>query len=213
MFGTENLLAFVVAGLALNLIPGPDTMYIIARSVSQGRKAGVLSVLGISSGSLCHTFMAAFGLSSLLAASATAFTLVKFAGATYLIYLGIRTLLDSSKLSEDLVGVDETVSGWAVYRQGLLTNLLNPKVSLFFLSFLPQFVDQSQNWGAIPYLFLGLVFIVNGTLWCLLVALCSAYATQVIRNNQRVSLWLRRITGSLFIGLGINLLRSRSTAA
>ena len=213
MFGTENLLAFVIAGLALNLIPGPDTMYIIARSVSQGRKAGVLSVLGISSGALCHTFMAAFGLSSLLAASATAFAIVKFSGAAYLIYLGIRTLADNSRLADDLVAIDQAVNGWAVYRQGLITNLLNPKISLFFLSFLPQFVDHSQNRGAVPYLFLGSVFIVNGTLWCILIALSSAYATQVIRNNQRVSLWLKRVTGSLFIGLGINLLRSKSTTA
>src|SRR5688572_17757176 len=136
MFGTEHLGLFIVTGLLLNITPGQDTLYIVGRSMSQGRRAGLLSVVGISSGCLVHSFAAAFGLSAILATSAQAFLIVKLAGAAYLIYLGARMLLDRSR--ELTVGSFDADRGWAIFRAGFLTNLLNPKVALFFMAFLPQ---------------------------------------------------------------------------
>src|SRR5687767_690097 len=171
MFGTQNLALFVVSGILLNLTPGQDTFYIIGRSLAQGRRAGILSVLGIVSGSVVHTVAAAFGLSAILASSASAFLVVKLAGAAYLVYLGVGMLLDRSADalpagSEQAAGFTRD-SAWAIYRAGLLTNVLNPKVALFFLAFLPQFVDPAASSKVAAFLFLGAVFIFNGTIWCL----------------------------------------------
>src|SRR5688572_5126114 len=139
MFGTQHLELFILSGLLLNFTPGQDTLYIVGRSLSQGRRAGVLSVLGISSGSVLHTLAAAFGLSAILATSAQAFVVVKLVGAAYLVYLGVRMIVDRPTPvgTAPAFAID---SDWAVYRTGLLTNVLNPKVALFFLAFLPQFV-------------------------------------------------------------------------
>jgi len=145
VFGTQNLALFVVSGFLLNLTPGQDTFYIVGRSLAQGRRAGVLSVFGITSGCVVHTVAAAFGLSAILATSAHAFLAVKLAGAAYLAYLGVRMLLDRSPAS----GIAElpVERSWAIYRAGVLTNVLNPKVAIFFLAFLPQFVDAT-SWQA-----------------------------------------------------------------
>src|SRR3954468_21943461 len=146
--GIHDFWLFVASGIVLNVTPGPDTLYIVGRSVAQGRRAGAVSALGISSGCLVHTVAAAVGLSALLASSAAAFTIVRYAGAVYLIYLGVRLVCgrDDRKRGSHPPAVAAPASrttgaAWAVYRQGLLTNLLNPKVALFFLAFLPQFVD------------------------------------------------------------------------
>ena len=138
MFGTEHFWLFVASGLLLNITPGQDTLYIVTRSVAQGRAAGLWSVLGIASGSGVHTLAAAFGLSAILATSAHAFTIVKLAGAAYLVYLGVKMLLE--RPSPAPAGVEPPLrheSAWAVYRAAVLTNVLNPKVALFFLAFLP----------------------------------------------------------------------------
>jgi threonine/homoserine/homoserine lactone efflux protein len=211
MFGTHDLWAFVAASFLLWLTPGPDTMYILARSVAQGRRAGVMSALGISSGILVHTVLAAFGLSSILATSAFAFTVVKTAGAAYLIYLGFRMLRRSAGTipTPDV----RSVSSWRLYWQGVATNTLNPKVAIFFLALLPQFVDRDAGLGSLPFLFLGAVFVVGGTLWSLGQVVCAATATQAIRGNPALVLWLERISGCLYIALGLNLLRSRPQPA
>src|SRR5687767_13279246 len=144
MFGTEHLTLFIVTGLLLNVTPGQDTLYIVGRSISQGRRAGLLSVLGIVSGSGVHTVAAAFGLSAILATSAQAFLVVKLAGAAYLTYLGIRMILERTPASTELAAFQRE-SGWAISRAGFLTNLLNPKVALFFMAFLPQFVAPTAE--------------------------------------------------------------------
>lgn len=212
MLGTHDLVAFVVAGFMLNLTPGPDTMYIIARTISQGRKAGILSVLGISSGCAMHTLFAAFGLSAILATSATAFLVVQYAGAGYLIFLGIQTLRKKSKPITEATPATKLTS-LAVYRQGFVTNLLNPKVALFFLAFLPQFVMPDADLGPVPFLFLGSLFITTGTFWCFVIVLGASYATQAIRSNQRIVAVLDKLTGVVFIALGLNLLRAKPQAA
>ncbi|MGL6344221.1 MAG: LysE family translocator [Waterburya sp.] len=208
MFGTHNLSAFLLSSFLLWITPGTDTMYILARSISQGRQAGLISVLGISSGILVHTTFAAFGLSAILATSAWAFTTIKIAGAIYLIYLGLQAWLrKSSPLSTPEIN---SMSSWQIYRQGVITNVLNPKVAIFFLAFLPQFVEPTAGFGALPFLLLGILFVTGGTVWCLLLAGFAAMATNTIRENKQFSGWLERITGCVYIGLGLNLLRSKS---
>jgi threonine/homoserine/homoserine lactone efflux protein len=208
MFGTHNLSTFLLSSFLLWITPGTDTMYILARSISQGRQAGLISALGISSGILVHTTFAAFGLSAILATSAWAFTTIKIAGAVYLIYLGIQAWLNKSKpLSAPEIN---SMSSWQIYRQGVVTNVLNPKVAIFFLAFLPQFVDPTAGLGALPFLLLGILFVTGGTVWCLLLAGFAAMATNTVRGNKKVSAWLERITGCVYIALGLNLLKSKS---
>jgi len=209
MFGTQNLLLFVTTGILLNLTPGQDTFYILGRSIAQGRRAGVLSVLGITSGSLVHTCAAAFGLSAILAASATAFLVVKIAGAAYLTFLGLRMLLQrggGGMLTPVAFGRE---SSWAIYRAAMLTNLLNPKVALFFLAFLPQFVAPSADSRSLAFLFLGGVFMSTGTMWCLVLAWFGSAISGRLRSNATVGSQLERASGALFVGLGIKMAVSK----
>jgi threonine/homoserine/homoserine lactone efflux protein len=211
MLGTHDFWAFLLASFLLWITPGPDTMYILARSVAQGRRAGALSVLGISSGIVVHTLAAAVGLSALLATSAWAFAVVKLAGAAYLIYLGIQALLTRARPA----GAPDVkpMSNWQVYRQGFVCNVLNPKVAVFFLAFLPQFVDPQSGLGPLPFLVLGGVFVFGGTLWCLCVAMSAAGATRAVRRNAGLMVWLERASGCVYVALGLHLLRSRPQPA
>jgi threonine/homoserine/homoserine lactone efflux protein len=205
MLGTHDLPTFLLASFLLWITPGPDTMYILARSIAQGMRAGVLSALGIGCGILVHTALAAFGLSALLATSAAAFQVVKLAGAGYLIYLGVQALRKPGKLAAP--AVDAAAPG-RIFRQGVLTNALNPKVAIFFLAFLPQFVDPAAGLGPMPFLLLGGLFVSGGTLWCLFVATGAARATRAIRRNAGLMTRLERLSGCVYIALGLNLLRS-----
>ena len=152
MLGTHDLPAFMLASFLLWITPGPDTMYILAHSIAQGMRAGVVSALGIGCGILVHTGMAAFGSPHCSATSAAAFQMVKMVGAGYLIYLGIQALRRPGKLTTpEIVAADTR----RIFRQGVLTNALNPKVAIFFLAFLPQFVNPSAGLGPLPFLLLG----------------------------------------------------------
>jgi len=208
MFGTQHLALFVVSGLLLNLTPGQDTVYIVGRTVSQGRRAGLLSVLGISSGSVIHTLAAAFGLSAILATSAQAFTIVKFVGALYLAYLGVRLLLERTA-GAGTAAEFTAERPWAIYRAGLLTNVLNPKVALFFLAFLPQFVAPAADSRILSFLFLGGIFIFNGTLWCLVLVWGASAMSRRLRGHSSAGVLLKRATGAIFIGLGARLALSK----
>jgi len=209
MLGTYNLSLFILTGILLNITPGQDTLYIVGRSISQGRRAGVLSVFGISSGGLIHTLAAAFGLSAILATSASAFLIVKFAGAAYLVYLGVRMLLDRSAPIGSQTDGFVPQSSWVIYRQGILTNVLNPKVALFFMAFLPQFVDPLGSAKVIAFLFLGALFIFTGTIWCLIVAWFAATVSRGLREKASAGIIIKRATGALFIGLGFKLAVSK----
>lgn len=208
MLGITNFEAFLVSGILLNLTPGSDTMYILSRSISSGRKAGILSVLGISSGVIVHTLLAALGLSTVLARSSTAFNTVKYLGVIYLLYLGFTTLFSKGK--NDFVLSEEKLSLKTIYFQGLLTNVLNPKVALFFLAFLPQFVDINSGLGAIPFVFLGAVFVTTGTAWCLFLVIFSSVATHKLRSHSKISTVLSRLCGVIYIALGLRLLKARA---
>ena len=208
MLGTQHLSLFVVSGILLNLTPGQDTLYIVGRTMSQGRRAGLLSVAGISSGSVIHTIAAALGLSAILATSALAFTIVKLAGAAYLVYLGIRMLSARSEPAlQARAFAHERES--AIYRAAILTNVLNPKVALFFLAFLPQFVDPATSSRIGTFLFLGSLFICSGTLWCLVLVWGAEAMSARLRRSNTTRRWMQRATGAIFIGLGARLATSR----
>lgn len=209
MFGTQNLALFVVSGILLNLTPGQDTFYIIGRSLAQGRRAGILSVIGIVSGCVVHTLAAAFGLSAILASSASAFLVVKAAGAAYLVYLGVTMMLDRSANPAQAAGSLTRDGAWAIYRAGFLSNVLNPKVALFFLAFLPQFVDPAAESKTAAFLFLGAVFIFNGTIWCLILAWGASAMSRRFRENPSALSLFRRAAGALFVGLGLRLAVSK----
>lgn len=209
MLGIEHLGLFITTGLLLNMIPGPDTFYILARTLAQGRRAGILSALGISAGCLVHTFGAAVGLSAILVTSATAFMVVKLCGAAYLVYLGLQMLFHSSSQDASTEPALNEATGRMIFAQAVLTNVLNPKVAVFFLAFLPQFVSNTTHQTFLPFLFLGLVFIFNGTLYCLLLVLFASALSRKFKANQRTSILLKRLTGGLFVGLGFKLAAER----
>ncbi|MDN3453350.1 MULTISPECIES: LysE family translocator [unclassified Psychrobacter] len=217
MFGIENYLGFILAAILLNLTPGTDSMYIITRSISQGQTAGFYSVLGITSGILVHTLLAALGLSVLLANSPTAFMLVKYIGAGYLCYLGLKMLMSkqqpliASHFQDDEKSKSiKPLDHWQIYKQGVLTNTFNPKVALFFLAFFPQFIDSSYAYGMLSFLMLGLTFATTGFIWCLCLALLASKFSKKLRENPKIESMMNKISGVVFMGLGIKLLTEKS---
>jgi threonine/homoserine/homoserine lactone efflux protein len=204
MLGIHEFWLFIVSGLLLNVTPGPDMAYIIGRSVQLGWRGGAVAALGISIGCLVHVFAAAIGLSALLMASSAAFALVKWAGAAYLCFIGVRMLLSRPQApADDAVTANGAISLRQVFWQGWLTDVLNPKVALFFLAFLPQFVAADAPHKAAAFALLGLIFVCNGTLWCLGVAAFSASAAGRIRQSGRALAWINRALGGLFLYLGV----------
>jgi len=201
--GIHELWLFILSGLLLNVTPGPDTAYIIGRSVQFGWRGGVAAATGISVGCLVHVFGAAIGLSALLLASSAAFTVLKWAGAAYLLFTGIQMLLSHSHPLVEMTGKSNETSLARVFWQGALTNVLNPKVALFFLAFLPQFVAAESAHKTLAFLVLGLIFITSGTLWCFGLAAFAARAAGRIRQSAGAMAWVNRALGGLFVYLGI----------
>ena len=206
MFGTHDLWLFVLSGFLLNITPGPDTLYIVGRSSTQGWRAGAVAALGIGAGTLVHICAAALGLSAILAASATAFTAVKIIGAAYLLYVGI-SLIRSAGASESSPGAVAVrpASIRGIFLQGFLTNVLNPKVALFFLAFLPQFVASDAGSKPLAFLFLGGIFDFNGTLWNLFIAWSTARLSSRLAPSGVFKRWFNRCVGSVFLFIGIRL--------
>ncbi len=198
----NSMLLFMIATITLNITPGPDMLYVIARSVGQGRAAGIASALGIAAGCFVHVFAVTFGLASLLMAVPTAYEIIKYAGAAYLIYLGVRTLL--SRPPKDAETPIKEASLQAIFLQGIITNILNPKVALFFLAFLPQFVNREGNFAA-QIIFLGVLFNISGTLVNVIVALAASYTGVQFKTRIRNSSIFRWLTGGIFVGLGVRL--------
>jgi threonine/homoserine/homoserine lactone efflux protein len=204
MLGIHEFWLFIISGLLLNVTPGPDTAYIVGRSVQLGWRGGAAAALGISAGCLVHVFGAAIGLSALLAASSAAFTLVKWAGAAYLCFMGVKMLLSHAPApTADKASAGGAIPLRQVFWQGALTNALNPKVALFFLAFLPQFVAADSPHKAFAFLLLGLIFVCNGTLWCLGVAAFAAKAAGRLRQSGQIWRWINRALGGLFVYLGV----------
>jgi threonine/homoserine/homoserine lactone efflux protein len=202
----STLALFMLASLALAVVPGPAVLYIVAQSVDQGRFAGLVSAFGIGVGGLVHVVAATIGLSSLLASSATAFTIVKYAGAAYLIVLGVRRLITRERMEEEVQHAPR--SRRRLFVDGVVVNVLNPKTALFFLAFLPQFVDPDAGFATLQILLLGLLFVA--------IALCSdslwALAAGTLGSWLRRSRWYlgvkRWVTGTVFVGLGLSTVKA-----
>jgi threonine/homoserine/homoserine lactone efflux protein len=204
MIGIHGFILFLTTGILLNLTPGPDTVYILGRSMAQGRRAGVASAFGICVGSIFHTCAAALGLSAVLATSAWAFTLVKLAGGAYLIFLGVRAFFERDQ-EVSLPAQFKRRGAGAAFRQGIVTNILNPKVALFYLAFLPQFIDADAPSKTLAFVVLGLTFVVTGTAWCLVLAWFSSAFSARLRGSPAIRAWLNRTVGTLFVFLGLRL--------
>lgn len=218
MLGIQDYWLFVAAAGMLAMTPGPDTIYVLTRTVTGGRREGMFSVFGIVAGLAVHVMLAAFGLTAILATSATAFTVVKYLGAAYLLYLGIKSLRGQSAPLEEQLGIEQagevtgTQSSERILRafwQGMLTNVLNPKVAIFFLAFLPQFVIPNSGLGATPLLLLGFTFGLIGLVWLLLVVALGTSLAGLLKPGSRVSRTLDRVCGGLFIAFGLKLLASK----
>jgi RhtB (resistance to homoserine/threonine) family protein len=202
----QHLLLFIAAGLLLNLTPGPDVLYIVSNALRSGTRAGVVAGLGITAGCFVHVFAAAVGVSALLAASATAFTVLKWVGAAYLVWVGIRLLFAKAQAPGFAVRnpACEAAGLWTVFRGGFLTNVLNPKVAIFFLAFVPQFIAPEASNKALAFVALGTLFNINS------VAVNSAWAAAagwMARHGtvQRGMHWLDRAAGAMFIAFGLRL--------
>lgn len=208
MDGIMNFEVFLVAAILLNLTPGTDTMYIVSRSIAQGRAAGIYSALGITGGIMIHTFLAAFGLSLILVQSALVFNTIKIIGALYLAYLGFQMIRAKKSENEQQTLANE--SNKKIFLQGLITNVTNPKVALFFLAFLPQFIQTgSDGVNPIPFLILGLTFTLTGGTWCIITAFFASMATTKLRGNAKVAVVLNKLTGIVFIAMGLKLLSTK----
>ncbi|MGF1481340.1 MAG: LysE family translocator [Cyanophyceae cyanobacterium] len=196
---------FIAASLALIVVPGPDSIYVISRSIAQGRQAGLLSSWGTSTGAFMHTIAAALGLSAILATSAYAFTMVKSIGAIYLIYLGVKTFFAQTHLGELEINQEKDTSSWAIFGQGILVDLLNPKSAIFFLAFLPQFIDPAIPSKAVTFVSLGTSFIFMALAWDLILIMSSTSIAHHLHQNGSLGRQLNRLTGIVFIGLGLRL--------
>ena len=206
--GIHDYWLFVLTGVLLNLTPGQDTFYILGRSVAEGTRSGVASALGIAVGSLVHTAMAALGLSAILATSASAFAVVKLLGAAYLIYLGVR-MLRSANVSERPTSRVGSAGVLSSFRDGIVTNVLNPKVALFFLALMPQFIDAGSTQKVAAFLALGFTFVTLGAAWCLVLAVAAAYLRAWFLRKPSMATILNRVAGAMFIALGLKLATAR----
>jgi len=193
---------FIITAVTLNLYPGPDTIYILTRSTAQGRAAGVASALGISSGCVIHALLGALGLAAVVMASATAYQMIKWAGAAYLVYLGLTMLRAHGHGSSHALSTKQ--SPGRIYVQGVITSLLNPKVALFFLALIPQFIAPNAVHPGLSFLALGLTFVATSTLWSLVLAVAAGALHRRLASGPGAR-WLKRLGGGLLVGLGARL--------
>jgi threonine/homoserine/homoserine lactone efflux protein len=201
MFESSQLYLFMIASLALLLTPGPAVLYIVARSINQGRMAGIVSVLGVETANFFHASAAALGLSAILLSSALAFDIVKYLGAAYLIYLGIRKIVVREDRAKTEVGKEESLS--RIYSQGFVVNLFNPKTALFFFAFLPQFVNTSNGNITLQIFLLGIIFVVMAIITDSAYAIISSLIANQLNANQNFARNQRYFTGLIYIGLGV----------
>jgi threonine/homoserine/homoserine lactone efflux protein len=214
---TAHLLVFIAAGWLLNLTPGPDVLYIVNNGLKSGVRAGIVAALGIVSGCFVHVFAAAFGVGALLATSATAFTVLKWVGAAYLVWMGVKLLLARGGASPmaptPTTLVIQPANLRSIYQRGFLTNVLNPKVALFFLAFVPQFIAQDAPNKVAAFLLLGLLFNINSLPINFGYAWLAAKAAKRLHTVQRAMHWMDRVAGLMFVGFGLKLAMSDNPSA
>lgn len=208
MFDIVSFQLFLITVLIICIRPGIDMMFILNRSISQGRDAGIYSALGVSVGAVVHTILSGLGLSVILQTSVVLFTIIKVVGAVYLIYLGIQMFI--SKQSS--ISIKKTVyqSRRKLFVQGVITNVTNPKVALFFISFIPQFISVDNQYGPIPFLILGSIFAVMGAITSFIIAIFSSSLTTKLRDNIVAEKIINKISGAVFVILGISLFGTKS---
>ncbi len=209
MLGIHHYWLFIATAVVLVLTPGQDTFFILGRSLAGGRREGIAAALGITAGSIVHTLLAALGLSALLATSPYAFMAVKFAGAAYLIYIGVRALLARASGLPGDTGKSGADGGWSAFRQGVITNILNPKVALFFLALMPQFISATSTTKVAAFLVLGVSFMSLGLVWCVILAVAAASLRGMFLRRPSMASVLNKVAGSMFIGLGLRLATAR----
>jgi threonine/homoserine/homoserine lactone efflux protein len=203
MLGIHHYWLFIATAVVLVITPGQDTFFILGRSLAGGRTAGIAAALGITAGSVIHTIFAALGLSAMLATSPYAFMVVKFAGAAYLVYIGVRALLSRAAI---LPGENAPDAGrWDAFRQGIISNLLNPKVALFFLALMPQFIDAASASKVAAFIVLGFSFVTLGVIWCVILAIAAAQLRGWFLRRPSMATVLNRVAGAMFIALGLRL--------
>lgn len=207
MFGIVNFTVFVSSCIILHFAPGADTMYILGKTLSGGKKSGIISVFGISTGVLIHTILVAFGLSAVLSKSILAFNIIKTLGAVYLIYMGIKSIMDKSSLEESRENKIENLK--EIYFQGVITNILNPKVALFFLAFLPQFINENNQYGILPFILLGISFCITSSIYGIILAIFSGEVLKFFNKDSKFSSKMKKISGIIYILLGIGILRAK----
>ncbi len=205
MMGIENVITFMITALFFIMTPGIDTVFILNKSLGQGVKSGVYATLGVSSGVLIHTILATLGLSILIAKSPYAFSIIKYSGTVYLIYLGYVKLTEKQNLFSGNKEDEVKKVGRTAFWSGFLTNTLNPKVALFFLAFFPQFISPAKMEDSMPFLILGLIYALIGVIWFLILTLFASICSQKIKNDPNVSLWLNRLSGIVFILMAIRM--------
>lgn len=205
MMGIENLITFMITALFFIMTPGIDTVFVLNKSIGQGRKSGIYATLGVNAGVLIHTFFAAIGLSVLIAKSAYVFTLIKYAGAIYLICLGFLKFRNTKDLFPNDKKNQVQGSLKNNFWSGFLTNTLNPKVALFFLAFFPQFINPTQLENPIPFILLGFTYALIGIVWFLVVTLFASVFSQKLKDSPKAGFWLNKLSGLVFILMGIKI--------
>lgn len=212
---TEQWWLFIVACTVLNTVPGPDTIYITTKTISQGRLSGMLSALGVCTGAMVHATAAGMGLSAILATSAYAFTIVKWIGALYLIYLGYKAIAITLKTEQQSFDAKKLSTSpkkhlWQIYFQGVLVDILNPKTALFFLAFIPQFINPEAGNSVWQFIFLGLIVIINALIIEVVLISFASKTTDFLRTSKSLSNWIERSMGMTLIGLGLHLIRGKA---
>jgi threonine/homoserine/homoserine lactone efflux protein len=204
MIDSTTLIAYVAIVLGFVFIPGPATLLTVARATSSGTKVGITTGVGIAAGDLLHTLMAILGISAIIAASAMLFSIVKYLGAAYLVYLGIQAIFAKTHLDPTAVGT-LPITAQKAFRQAILAELLNPKTALFFLAFLPQFVRPENGSAALQLTILGIVFVLLGLLSTVVFAVSAGRLGNLLRRNPTVLKWQGKVVGGVYCALGIRL--------
>jgi Putative threonine efflux protein len=203
MTGIINLEAFIVTAIIVVTTPGIDTIMVLTRSISKGKKAGLYSALGVSLGLIFHTCAVTFGLSLIIAKSAIAFGIIKYLGTAYLIYIGVKSLLDKSQQVK-LKATEIKIKGMRkMFLTAFLSDVLNPKIAIFFLAFLPQFISTTEISNPVPYLLLGLIIFFITLIWCSFLAIMGSNVSALFNKNNNAEKWMNKTSGVVFILLGL----------
>ncbi|CAM1339546.1 LysE family translocator [Tenacibaculum aestuarii] len=203
--GIENYIAFFTATILFVLTPGMETIFLLNKSISQGRKSGIYTNLGLNTGSLVHTLFGALGLSIIVAKSAILFALIKYLGAAYLIYLGVTKVFSKKELIQEGVEVQKKNSAKKDFKSGFITNILNPKVALFFIAFFPQFISPDKIESPIPFIFMGVSYTIMNTVWYLFLVSFAGVFSRKVRENQKIGIRMNKISGAVFVLMGLQI--------